>query len=266
MNKSVTYSDLLLLNNDVLTNIHQLIEYGADKIEIMMDGGPWNEMEELFETLSIELKKFPVSFSIHPPAWDINLTSENKAIREVSFTEYKKAIEFAGMIHADHVVIHPGFCFSPSFNKKQAQLRAAEYIKRLCEVARPLGVRLAIENVGYKGNALFNEREFASFLDEIDETAGYLLDVGHAQLDGWDIPEVIRMVKDRLIALHIHDNLGEADEHLPIGTGKMDWSKIINTLNENGIDCELILEYAPGTSLDELRIGKEFLNQRVFVC
>ncbi|MGN8683273.1 sugar phosphate isomerase/epimerase family protein [Gracilibacillus sp. HCP3S3_G5_1] len=264
-NKSVTYSDLPLLNKGIIENVQQLIEYGADKIELMMDGDKWEEMEQLFEPLANQLKEFPVSYSIHPPAWDINLTSENRAIREASFNEYKKAIEFAAMISASDVVIHPGFCFSPVFDKQLAQQRATQLIGELCKIAKPLDVRLAIENVGYRGSAIFTETEFVHFLDNFDRTAGYLIDIGHAQLDGWDIPSVVNAVKDRLIALHIHDNRGTADDHLPLGHGEMDWKKVLDIVKEHQIDCELILEYAPGTSLEVLRTGKELLNQNVLV-
>ena len=192
---AIIYADLPLLNGDVLTNIQLLIEYGAEKIELMMDGEKWNEMESLFEPMAKQLIEYPVTFSIHPPAWDINLTSENKAIREASFFEYKKAITFAGMIGASHVVIHPGFCFSPIFQKELAQQRAKEYIQELCVIAKPLGVQLAIENVGYNGSSIFTEEQFISFLDDVDETASYLIDIGHAQLNEWDIPDVIAAVK-----------------------------------------------------------------------
>ncbi|GAA0343621.1 MULTISPECIES: sugar phosphate isomerase/epimerase family protein [Oceanobacillus] len=265
MNNQITYSDLILLNEDILTNAHELIDCGADKIELMMDGHAWNDMEDIFEVLAEELRKLPVDFSVHPPAWDINLTSENKAVRKTAFDEYKKAIEFAGMIGAKHVVIHPGFCFSPVFDKKQAQQRSAAYIKQLCDIAKPLDVHLAVENVGYQGSALFSEEEFGHFLDEIDDTAGYLIDIGHAQLDNWNIPKVIHTVKGRLLGLHIHDNFGEADEHLPIGKGKINWDDILDALNDIHPDCELILEYAPGTPLEHLRHGKAFLKQKHIV-
>ncbi|WP_067727621.1 sugar phosphate isomerase/epimerase family protein [Oceanobacillus damuensis] len=263
-NQKITYSDLPLLNRDIIENVQQLIEHGADKVELMMDGDKWDDMELLFEPVAKQLNELSIPFSIHPPAWDINLTSENKAIRNASFNEYKKSIEFAGMVGASHVVIHPGFCFSPAFNKKQAQQRASVYIKELCGIAKPLNVHLAIENVGYNGTALFTEEEFVHFLDDIDETAGYLIDVGHAQLDGWDVPRVIKTIKGRLLALHLHDNMGSSDDHLPIGTGKMDWENVFDTLHEQQIDCDLILEYAPGTSLETLRTGKDFLSERVF--
>lgn len=261
MENQIVYSDLPLLNGDIFENICRLMNYGAEKIELMMDGEHWDHLGHRFERIGKQLKQLPVSFSVHPPAWDMNLTSEMRSVREATFTEYKKAIEFASIIGASHVVIHPGFCYHPSFNKKLAKKRAYEYIKELCNVAKPLGVMLAVENVGYGGTGLYTQEEFVTLLDDIDPVAGYLVDIGHAYLDHWDIPGVIEAVKDRLIALHIHDNNGTNDDHLPIGRGTIDLKKIIEVINKAGIDCELILEYALGTQLRELQTGKSFLRQ-----
>ncbi|MDQ0232159.1 sugar phosphate isomerase/epimerase family protein [Metabacillus malikii] len=263
MKSEICYSDLPLLMRNIEGNVDVLIENGAEKIELLMDGERWNDMELLFASLAPKLKEKAVGYTVHPPAWDTNLTSENKAIRSASFSEYKKAIEFAGLIQASHVVIHPGFCFSPVFNRELAKQRAFEAIGELCEVARPLQVKLAVENVGYNGESLFTQEEFISFLDSLDDTAGYLLDVGHAHLNDWDIPAVIKAIGDRLLAVHLHDNKGNADDHLPIGEGTIEWEPIFETLREYTKECQLILEYAPGTSLDALREGKELLKKEL---
>lgn len=263
MKKHVGYSDLALLSNNLMENIDLLIKHGADKIELLMDGPEWNQMEDLFQELVLKLQPLSVSYTIHPPAWDINLTSENRATREAAFSEYKKAIEFAGLIKAAHVVIHPGFCFSPAFNKQTAQRRATEYIHELCQIAKPLNVKLAIENVGYSGSSLFNQEEYTNFLNNIDETAGFLIDTGHARLNNWDIPRLVKETKDRLLALHIHDNDGMGDDHLAIGEGTIEWRAVFAAINEYAPNCELILEYAPGTPLEKLQEGKKLLINEI---
>ncbi|MBM7646029.1 sugar phosphate isomerase/epimerase [Scopulibacillus daqui] len=262
MNKDICYSDLILLTNSVEQNIRKLVNYGADKIELLMDGVEWDEMDSQIEKMKKVVKNYNIKFMVHPPAWDINLTSENKAIRDTSFEEYKRSILFAHEIEAEHVVIHPGFCFSPIFDKAIARKRAEEYIGRLCQVAKPLGVKLAIENVGYNGTSIFTEDEFAAFLDETDDIAGYLIDTGHAHLNQWNIPEMIRCTNSRLFGVHIHDNSGDRDDHLPIGEGTLDWRPIFNELENVNPNCQLILEYAPGTKLEKLTESKQLMLEK----
>lgn len=259
MASSVCYSDLIVLSNPIEKNIENLIEYGADKIELLMDGNEWNDLDDTIKRMKKSLPHFNIDYTIHPPAWDINLTSENKAIRETSYQEYTKAIEFAYELKAEHVVIHPGFCFSPAFDKKLAQKRATYYISELCHYAKPLGVKLAIENVGYNGTSIFTEAEYTNFLINIDDTAGYLIDTGHAHLNQWNIPKMIEKVNHRLFSLHLHDNLGSKDAHLPIGEGTIGWEPIYDALKTFSTPVQLILEYAPEINLNYLREGKNIL-------
>ena len=263
MRKEICYSDLPLLTQDVEKNVEALIAHEADIVELLTDGIQWDDMKGKMKSILGYLRQFDVGYSIHPPAWDTNLTSENRTIREATFEEYRKSIEFAHELEADHVVIHPGFAFSPVFDKKIARQRAEEYVHRLNEIARPLGVKLAVENVGYHGASIFTQDEYCTFLDSFDDNCGYLIDTGHARLNNWDIPAMIRRVGRRLNSVHLHDNSGRGDEHLPIGEGTIDWEPVYEALKEVQADCLLILEYTPGADLEKLRTGKRILQQKL---
>jgi sugar phosphate isomerase/epimerase len=256
----IVYSDLCLINRDPLENVKIIAESGVGGVEIMLDGPFWNDMEGQMESLTPLLNRLPLDYSLHPPAWDINLTSENRAIREASCSEYRKAILFASRLKASYVVIHPGFVYLPPFDRGLAQERSLHAVKALNELAVSAGVRLAIENVGYGGtSSLFTQEEYLAFVRNLDENAGYLLDTGHAFLNGWDIPGLIRQMGSRLLALHLHDNNGLYDEHLPIGHGKIEWEPILKTLRELNHPVRLVLEYCAGTPLVEMGHGKEFI-------
>lgn len=259
MERTISYSDLLLLGGHAETNVEMLMQAGGTHIELLLDGKSWDDMEGTMERLVPYLLGTKASYTVHPPAWDTNLTSENRTIRDASFEEYRKSIEFAARIGATHVVIHPGFCFSPAFCKQTAALRAEEAVNRLCRIAAPLGVKLAVENVGYHGSSLFTRDDYVRFVERLDEAAVYLIDTGHAHMNGWDIPALIRQTAPRLGCVHLHDNAGDADEHLPIGEGSIRWEPIWEALRD-APDCQLILEYAPGTELSKLREGAELLR------
>ncbi|TMV45023.1 sugar phosphate isomerase/epimerase [Paenibacillus mesophilus] len=260
MERVISYSDLLLLGGQAEENVDILLREGAAHIELLLDGKSWDDMEETMARLVPYLLGTKASYTVHPPAWDTNLTSENRAIRDASFEEYRKSIEWAHRIGATHVVIHPGFCFSPAFCKQTAALRAEEAVNRLCRVAAPLGIKLAVENVGYHGSSLFSQDEYVSFVERLEETAVYLVDTGHAHINGWDIPALIRQTAPRLGCVHLHDNTGDADDHLPIGEGTIQWAPVWEALRD-APGCQLILEYAPGTALSKLSDGYKLLRE-----
>lgn len=261
----IGYSDLFLLNHDALENVKKIAGAGVSCVEILLDGLFWDDLEGQAERLAPALNALPLEYSLHPPAWDTNLTSENRAMRKASFEEYRKTILFASRLKASYVVIHPGFVYLPAFDRRLARQRAVQAVSALNELARAAGVRLAVENVGYGGMAsLFTQEEYVEFVQDLDENAGYLLDTGHAFLNGWDIPALIRQTGRRLLALHLHDNRGLADEHLPVGAGNIRWEPVWQTLRELPHPVTLTLEYRMGTPLEELERGKELIMAELF--
>jgi len=258
----ISYSELSLLGKDVLSNVDMLISHGAANIELMMDGKSWEDHGSRWTQYISELRKRPVRYSVHPPAWDINLTCENKALRDTALEIHKNCIVFANAIDAKQVVLHPGFITSPAFCRETAQQRALEAAHILCAYANPFGIQLAFENVGYKGTSIYSEEEYATALEGFEGNIGYLIDIGHAHINGWNTPALIRRLKKRLYALHIHDNNADGDQHLPIGEGTVNWEEIFKAIAEINGDCELILEYAPFIPCEKLKEGQELLRAR----
>ena len=156
------------------------------------------------------------------------------------------------------------FCRFALFFREMAKKRAEETTHRLAEEARAMGLRLAFENVGYHGQSIYTEAEYAGALDNVDSVVGYLIDIGHAHLNGWNIPQMIERLSHRLVGLHIHDNNGSSDQHRPIYDGSVPWEDIFQVMKKScGSECECILEYAPGTPLDILILGKKILLENV---
>jgi sugar phosphate isomerase/epimerase len=161
------------------------------------------------------------------------------------------------------MVLHPGFCGSRAFDKARARRIARETAERLAAIARPLGIRLAFENVGYHGASIYTDEEYCRALDGMDDTLGFLLDTGHAHLNGWDVAGMIDRLKDRLYGIHIHDNMADSDRHLPINEGSLDWKRIFRAMRGISGDCDLVLEYTPGTPTNVLRKGLDILDKEV---
>jgi sugar phosphate isomerase/epimerase len=255
----ITFSELSLLGKPVLQNVRNLLDAGCKNIELMQDGEGWDDLDGRWNTLATELPKTGASFSLHPAAWDINLTSPIGELRDAAYALHEKAILFAHKIGASYVVLHPGFCGSSAFDKGRARSLAQEAAERLALKAKALGLRLAFENVGYHGSSIYTEEEFCHALDSLDETIGYLIDTGHAHINHWDVPVLIDRLKDRLLAIHLHDNAADADRHLPIYEGSLDWPGIFRVIRNIPGDCDLTLEYAPGTPVSRLDEGRRIL-------
>ena len=71
---------------------------------------------------------------------------------------------------------------------------------------------------------------------------GACWDTGHAHLAGQDQPASLRELGERLHALHIADNHGATDEHMPPFFGGIDWPPILVALREIGYDGDFTFE------------------------
>lgn len=74
-------------------------------------------------------------------------------------------------------------------------------------------------------------------------------DFGHGQLiypkRTWsDVDQTtgIRLLKDRIRAVHVHDNLGKDDNHLLPFLGIIEWEKVLPALKESGFTGDLVFE------------------------
>ncbi|MHB1699485.1 MAG: sugar phosphate isomerase/epimerase family protein [Acidobacteriaceae bacterium] len=173
----------------------------------------------------------PVEFnSIHQPLYfetewgrstgpSVNIIAPQKPQRVEAMDEVKRAIEVAEMIPLRSAVLHLG-------NREDAwDTRALENsltaIEHLKAFASPLGVALHIENIP-------NEVTEPEHILEVlrvghFDTVGVCMDVGHANFSQ-GVAAAFAILKDRIRSLHLHDNLGEKDEHLWPGSGSIDWN------------------------------------------
>lgn len=253
-------SELCLIGGNPYENVQKIMQAGIDHIELMLDGSGWNNFQLDMNEIAASLMSLGATYSVHTPVWDLNLTSENAHMRHACMDAYRDSIKFASLLHAKHVVIHPGFCYSPSFDKQAARERAKESLHSLLEFNKPYNQLLLIENVGTPATSIFTQDEYATFLDGMPAQAGYLLDIGHAYISKWQIDRLIAQLGDRLHAVHLHDNNGESDAHLPINTANIDWKALFEAMGEKANHLHLVLEYNIGTPLEKITLGNEIIR------
>ena len=100
--------------------------------------------------------------------------------------------------------------------------------------------------------AHFVEEDVTLADDPAGAEVGICLDFGHAHLDG-DVVDAIETVSEHLIATHVHDNGGRADDHLLPFEGTIDWPAALTAVQKVGYEGPFILEInAQGSTKDTL--------------
>lgn len=79
----------------------------------------------------------------------------------------------------------------------------------------------------------------------------YVFDLGHANTWEIDLKRAIDILGKDLVLLHLHDNFGDADSHLPLGRGNIEFNIIKNEKRPMTLEMK---------SFEDLKISLRYLN------
>lgn len=179
---------------------------------------------------------------VHGP-WPTDDTSAEKRAAKLPIME--RAVRLTRSFGAKYLIIHPDMPFGwddepdPSFSygTNLALFRA------ILPVAEEEGVILCIENMPMKAHEISRTKRMYEFVCEIGHpNLGMCLDTGHANVFGDDCGEAVRLIAPVLKTLHVHDNMGDRDSHLPPFDGTIHWESFTAALREIGFDGVLSIE------------------------
>ena len=118
-------------------------------------------------------------------------------------------------------------------------------IERLHERARSLGFVLCVEPVICKPHGFpyhCPTTEVAAFVRSFEsDHLGVCLDVNHVNVSE-DLVEAIGNLAGLIRTVHLSDNHGEGEEHLPPGEGVIDWPAMLTALYRSGYAGPLNME------------------------
>jgi len=193
-------------------------------------------------------------FSMHAPLFPdremgragapaVNILHPEKSRRIDAVDEIKRALEAAEQIPFRNLVLHLGVR-DDGWSQRSIEF-AINALEHLGAFARPLGVRLLVEN-------LTSEPTTPTHLLIILEMGhlpdvGVCLDLGHAHITV-GVAEAIATLGSHIASVHVHDNHGLKDEHLWPGDGNIDWPAAVKALKALSVPPPTVLEinHTPG--------------------
>jgi sugar phosphate isomerase/epimerase len=129
-------------------------------------------------------------------------------------------------------------------------------IEHLRAFAKPLGVRILLENIP-------NELSAPDRLVEMIRSAhfddvGVCFDFGHAHMEG-SVSQGFEILRNHIRSTHVHDNHKDKDTHLWPGQGTINWKEAMELLRSAPQTPPLLLEIGDdekGNALE--RLGEVF--------
>ena len=215
------------------------------------------------ETLGME------AYSFHAPFGnDIDISSPDLARREFALDEILRAVEAAALLGVQYFVIHPGPENADIPSREERLLRIENVCAVIAQVAvrcEELGIQCVLENK--LPHLLFGQSADLLWILACFEAhrVGACLDTGHAFLAG-DLQQLVIKMAPYLRLLHVHDNKGHGDDHLPPGDGRIDWTALIKELAAIRFNGAFIMEMAGGGDAEDVmaraRRGRSYLRKR----
>jgi len=191
----------------------------------------------------------------------LSLCEVERVRRIQAMDELKRVIDVAEELPYARLILHMGGPRETADPRKRDA--AFSSLEHLILHAHHVGVTICVENTN---SEMGDPAYLRAFVDETRLSGlRFNFDIGHAHLS--DFPEDERIEKgfaplrDLVSSVHLHDNHGEKDEHLPPFDGSINWPAAIKLLKSplavspatsSGPDLPLVLELKEKTGPDAL--------------
>ncbi len=220
--------------------------------------------EERFSLHKAIRPKIAGRVAVHGPYMGLAYDYADCLLKEAVRKRMDMIYEAAKVLKPDTLIMHSGYNnTNPQFGKDEIWMKAItgfwrEEIKRYSAI----GTRVVIENM--------EESDPDLLIEAVGQVnSGYLglcLDVGHANIFSDLKPsEWVKRMGKWLMHLHVHDNKGDADNHMPLGKGNIDFQDLFGALHQYTPDATVSLEVdsTPETVVADLQTIVRFGNKSV---
>ena len=208
---------------------------------------PWSA-EPAAKGLRALMRRHEMGAQYHAPYEPpFDLARDGDALREPESVSQvlSEVLRRAERLGARLTTVHLGTC-PPGTDHTEALRNVMEGVLLAVPELEKRRIRLALENhtpaflddpVGH------SPEEFDWLMENIEsEWVGRTLDISHAHIAG-RIDDFIARPFDRVFNVHLHDNNGLNDQHLPIGQGTVPWDCVFAQLADACHNGPLTLEF-----------------------
>jgi sugar phosphate isomerase/epimerase len=228
---------------DPLAEIAWIGEHGFDFVDLAVE--PPHTRPDQLDPAAVRaaLQRYGLGVVVHTDPL-LPIASPYRSVQDAVQQELVHGVATAAAVGAHLLTLH--YRGKPSFF--DAAATAAWYaglLIPLCESAAERGITVALENGPERGEQLRILREVFRRVPRL----GLLLDVAHANVGAvkhmTDEYLLDSDVGSRLVHVHVSDNDGSADQHLPLGAprgGGVPWPRVINSLRRRKYDGTITLE------------------------
>lgn len=178
-----------------------------------------------------------------------NTSEENSVLRSAIVHEFINCCEYTRALGGKKIVMHSGrrqyslhvptVATCKNYEGNEAEFQRAwdlsvDLFRTCCDIAKKYGITIFTENLG-PIHLTVRCGALVKFVKDVDRDNLFIVfDIGHCHYTGGNIATEVLECGHLLRHLHLHDNMGDKDSHLPVGEGNIDYSSFCDALEKVG--------------------------------
>lgn len=186
----------------------------------------WEKRLALHKTIA---RKVSTRLTVHGPFIGLIYNHNDCLLKQAIRKRLDMTFEMTRALKPDTLVLHTQYRNSfPKFEMEEMWAeKVADFWRKEIRRYAACGVRVVLENL--------EEPDPKLMIDLVDrvnhEYLGLCLDTGHANIfSDLKLSQWVKRMGRRLMHIHIHDNNGDMDSHLPVGAGNIDFKDLFNAV------------------------------------
>ncbi len=263
-------ASLFLWEYSVYEIIELLLKAGIKSVEFWAETPDfWKDRNDAMALAGLEeaLSMMPEGCNLHAPVMDLNPSSINDNVHEITIKETLWSLDLAKNIGARVVTIHPGRRTVHRAPIDEDWEKFLKYLKVCKEKAERLDLQLSLENsMPGVQNMCVRPDEIKSVLKKFPGLF-FTFDVVHAFITSSEITmSFIEELGDKIINVHIgapHDGKPHYPSYL-----KKNMASVLTALADSGYDGDITIEIDDKTYQKQLSKEdkvKELIRERIYL-
>lgn len=186
------------------------------------------------------IREAGLKVTFHAPFMDLRPGALDESIRQTSLERIQQAFEVAPLFHPLKIVCHPSFDNRYYVNCDDLWLEnSVGFWRQLIPLAEDAGAVIAMENVYEKEPGILKR-----LIDALSsKQVCCCFDTGHFNVFArTPLSQWMEQLGRHIGHLHLHDNFGKFDEHLPVGSATFPFAELFTALQKLRVRPTVTLE------------------------
>lgn len=193
--------------------------------------------------------------SLHGAFIDVNPASSDPAFAALSRRRCHESCSLARELGAQQIVFHASAM--PFLRGQYLDTWAGRSADFYSELAETYGLGIRVEN-----SQDVDCTPLLKLMNRVRKgDVALCLDLGHAHYSDEPLEKWFDVLGEHIQYLHLSDNMGRFDDHLPIGSGTIDWAKVHDLWKSLGRNMPATLEVGGLAGVEE---SLRYLRQNGF--